>query len=115
MSPLTRVKMPGVLAVITGKDLEKAASAIPAAARPILGRLVLNALDAHGWTALALCAVIVFYKEYAITSFDAGFARSLGMPVQIFHYSLMLLLAFAIVSSLQAVGVLPHILARKSR
>ena len=44
-------------------------------------------------------------QEYAITSFDAGFARSLGMPVQIFHYSLMLLLAFAIVSSLQAVGV----------
>ena len=32
----------------------------------------------------------VFYKEYAITSFDAGFARSLGMPVQVFHYSLML-------------------------
>jgi ABC-type Mn2+/Zn2+ transport system permease subunit/Mn-dependent DtxR family transcriptional regulator len=56
-------------------------------------------------TALALCAVIVFYKEYAITSFDPGFARSLGMPVQFFHYSLMLLLAFAIVSSLQAVGV----------
>ena len=41
-------------------------------------------------TALALCAVLVFYKEYAITSFDAGFARSLGMPVQAFHYSLML-------------------------
>ena len=57
-------------------------------------------------TALALGAVVVsFYKEYTITSFDAGFARSLGMPVQIFHYSLMLLLAFAIVSSLQAVGV----------
>ena len=56
-------------------------------------------------TVLALCAVVVFYKEYAITSFDAGFARSLGMPVQAFHYSLMLLLAFAIVSSLQAVGV----------
>jgi ABC-type Mn2+/Zn2+ transport system permease subunit/Mn-dependent DtxR family transcriptional regulator len=56
-------------------------------------------------TTLALGAVVVFYKEYAITSFDAGFARSLGMPVQVFHYSLMLLLAFAIVSSLQAVGV----------
>ncbi|MGB8711471.1 MAG: metal ABC transporter permease, partial [Methyloceanibacter sp.] len=56
-------------------------------------------------TALALGAVVVFYKEYAITSFDAGFARSLGIPVQFFHYSLMLLLAFAIVSSLQAVGV----------
>ncbi|HET7237942.1 MAG TPA: metal ABC transporter permease [Terrimicrobiaceae bacterium] len=56
-------------------------------------------------TTLVLCAVVVFYKEYTITSFDPGFARSLGMPVQFFHYSLMLLLAFAIVSSLQAVGV----------
>jgi ABC-type Mn2+/Zn2+ transport system permease subunit/Mn-dependent DtxR family transcriptional regulator len=56
-------------------------------------------------TALASCAIVVFYKEYTITSFDAGFASSLGMPVQFFHYSLMLLLAFAIVSSLQAVGV----------
>lgn len=54
---------------------------------------------------LALGAVTVFYKEYAITSFDPGFARSMGLPVQVFHYSLMLLLAFAIVSALQAVGV----------
>ena len=56
-------------------------------------------------TVLVIGAILLFYKEYALTSFDAGFARSLGMPVQIFHYSLMLLLAFAIVSSLQAVGV----------
>lgn len=56
-------------------------------------------------TLLSLGMVGFFYKEYAITSFDAGFARSLGLPVQFFHYSLMLLLAFAIVSSLQAVGV----------
>lgn len=54
---------------------------------------------------LSVGAVILFYKEYTLTSFDPGFARSLGLPVQIFHYSLMLLLAFAIVSSLQAVGV----------
>jgi len=56
-------------------------------------------------TVLSVLMVGTFYKEYAITSFDAGFARSLGLPVQVFHYSLMLLLAFAIVSSLQAVGV----------
>lgn len=56
-------------------------------------------------TVLVIGAILIFYKEYALTSFDTGFARSLGMPVQIFHYSLMLLLAFAIVSSLQAVGV----------
>lgn len=56
-------------------------------------------------TALALGLVLVLYKEYALTSFDPGFARTLGLPVSILHYSLMLLLAFAIVSSLQAVGV----------
>ena len=56
-------------------------------------------------TVLALGAIVIFYKEYTITSFDAGFARSMGLPVQLFHYSLMLLLAFAIVASLQAVGV----------
>lgn len=58
-----------------------------------------------GVAVLALGAVLVLFKEYAITSFDPGFARSLGLPVQVFHYSLMLLLAFAIVSALQAVGV----------
>ena len=58
-----------------------------------------------GVTLLAVGAVVLFYKEYMLTSFDPGFARSLGLPVQIFHYSIMLLLAFAIVSSLQAVGV----------
>lgn len=56
-------------------------------------------------TVLVIGSILIFYKEYALTSFDAGFARSLGMPVRVFHYSLMLLLAFAIVSSLQAVGV----------
>ena len=56
-------------------------------------------------TLLAVGCVVVFYKEFRITSFDPAFARSLGLPTAIFHYALMLLLAFAIVSSLQAVGV----------
>jgi ABC-type Mn2+/Zn2+ transport system permease subunit/Mn-dependent DtxR family transcriptional regulator len=56
-------------------------------------------------TVVAAGCVMVFYKELRITSFDPAFARSLGLPVLFFHYGLMLLLAFAIVSSLQAVGV----------
>lgn len=56
-------------------------------------------------TVLTVGAVLAFYKEFKVTSFDAGFARAYGLPVQLFHYSLMLLLAFAIVSALQAVGV----------
>lgn len=56
-------------------------------------------------TLLCVGVVFVFFKEFKLMSFDPGFARSLGLPVQLFHYGLMLLLAFAIVSSLQAVGV----------
>ncbi len=58
-----------------------------------------------GVTILAVAAIGVFYKEFAVTSFDPGFARSAGLPVGVFHYGLVLLLAFAIVASLQAVGV----------
>lgn len=58
-----------------------------------------------GVTALAVGIVFVFYKEFLVTSFDAAFARSAGIPTQVFHYTLMVLLAFAIVSALQAVGV----------
>ena len=54
---------------------------------------------------LAVLAVILYYKEFLVTSFDEGFARAIGFPVRLIHYGLMLLLAFAVVISLQAVGV----------
>lgn len=56
-------------------------------------------------TAATLGIVAVFYKEFLLTSFDAAFARAAGIPARVFHFLLMLLLAFAIVASLQAVGV----------
>lgn len=56
-------------------------------------------------TALVLIAVFVLYKELLVTSFDPGFARAVGWPVQALHYGLMLLLAFSVVIALQAVGV----------
>jgi manganese/zinc/iron transport system permease protein len=49
--------------------------------------------------------ITVFYKEFLVTSFDSAFARAAGFPAQLIHYGLMLLLAFAIVIALQAVGV----------
>ncbi|MBC8097299.1 MAG: metal ABC transporter permease [Akkermansiaceae bacterium] len=56
-------------------------------------------------TVIAIAAVVLFYREFMITSFDVDFARAAGMPVQVIHYSLMLLVAFAVVIALQAVGV----------
>lgn len=56
-------------------------------------------------TLLSILLIAVFYKELLVTSFDAGFARAQGFPAQFFHYLIMLLLAFSVVVSLQAVGV----------
>ena len=56
-------------------------------------------------TAGAIVAITIFYKEFLVTSFDAAFARVAGFPAQVIHYVLMLLLAFAVVIALQAVGV----------
>lgn len=56
-------------------------------------------------TGLTLLAVFVLYKEFLVTSFDEGFARASGFPARVIHYTLMLLLAGAVVIALQAVGV----------
>jgi ABC-type Mn2+/Zn2+ transport system permease subunit/Mn-dependent DtxR family transcriptional regulator len=56
-------------------------------------------------TLLCVTVIAIFYKEFLVTSFDAGFARVCGFPVQLIHYGLMLLLAFSVVIALQAVGV----------
>ncbi|MEM9226623.1 MAG: metal ABC transporter permease, partial [Verrucomicrobiota bacterium] len=55
-------------------------------------------------TAVVVVLVFIFYKEFLVTSFDAAFARAQGLPAQFFLYLLMLLLAFAVVVSLQATG-----------
>lgn len=54
---------------------------------------------------VVLSGLILFYKELLLTSFDPGFAKSTGAPVQIAQYGLTLALSFSIVVSLQAVGV----------
>ena len=52
----------------------------------------------------AIVFVLLFYRQFLLGSFDMGFARSLGLPAGVFHYLLMMLLAFTVVVSLQAVG-----------
>ena len=50
--------------------------------------------------------IILFYKQLMVTSFDLTLSVTLGLPVKIFHYGLMLCLAFTIVSSFESVGVI---------
>lgn len=56
-------------------------------------------------TVIVVALLTLFYKEFLISSFDAGFAHLVGIPAKLVHHVLMLLLAFAVVISLQAVGV----------
>ncbi len=56
-------------------------------------------------TILSIAAIALFYKECLVTSFDVEFARAAGFPTHLIHHGIMLLLAFAIVVALQAVGV----------
>ncbi|MFP6854584.1 MAG: metal ABC transporter permease, partial [Opitutales bacterium] len=53
----------------------------------------------------AVSMILLFRKELLVTSFDEGFARSVGVPVEFIRYILLVGLTFAVVTSLQAVGV----------
>lgn len=55
--------------------------------------------------AVALIAVVVFWKEFKLLSFDPEFGASLGMPMRTIDILLTTFLVIAIVIGLQTVGV----------
>lgn len=54
---------------------------------------------------VALFVVALLYKEFKLLSFDAGFAASIGLPVQGLNIILTGLIVIAVVIGLQTVGV----------
>jgi len=54
---------------------------------------------------LILLAVLAFYKEFLVLSFDPILAATLRLPVKLLDFLLMILIAVAVVVSLQTVGV----------
>ena len=56
------------------------------------------------FTTLALC--VVFYRLLLVTSFDLHLAKSLGMPVKIIQYGLMVILCLVLTASFESVGVI---------
>jgi manganese/zinc/iron transport system permease protein len=59
-----------------------------------------------GTLILVLILLLCFYKELLVTSFDSGLATSLGIPVNIAHYGLMMILSLVIVFSFESVGAI---------
>ena len=75
----------------------------------ILGRwgaVPLPILISAGIAVLVITYIAVFYKELTLTSFDPGLARTIGVPTGLVHYSLMAMLSFLVVTSLESVGIL---------
>lgn len=59
------------------------------------------------WIALLNAALyLLFYKEYAITTFDPGLAKSIGISPSLFNYLLMIQTALTSVAAFRAVGVI---------
>ena len=52
-----------------------------------------------------LLAVVLFYKEFLVLSFDPLLATTLRLPDRVLEYLLLILIALVIVVSLQTVGV----------
>lgn len=56
--------------------------------------------------AIDLAAIILFYKEWQITTFDPGLAKVFGISPHFFNYALMALVSFTVVAAFRAIGVL---------
>ena len=55
--------------------------------------------------AAVVLTVVLLYKEFMVVSFDPVLAATLRIPAAVLHYLLLVLIAVAIVVSLQTVGV----------
>jgi manganese/zinc/iron transport system permease protein len=66
---------------------------------PALGRLA-------GVLALVALAHVLFWRALVVATFDEGFARTVGVPVQTIAYGLVVLVAVAAVAAFEAVGAI---------
>lgn len=55
---------------------------------------------------LVIMFVVFFFKELQLTTFDTGFAASIGVSVAIWHYGIMGLVSFVSVASFESVGAI---------
>jgi manganese/iron transport system permease protein len=53
-----------------------------------------------------LLIVLLKWRDLLLFCFDPNHARSIGLPVRVLHYGLLVLLALTIVASLKAVGII---------
>jgi manganese/iron transport system permease protein len=72
----------------------------------MLGVTVQDLIETAIIAGLTLAIVLVKRRDLLLYCFDPNHARSIGLPVQVLHYGLLVLLSLTIVASLKAVGII---------
>ncbi|TDQ42601.1 metal ABC transporter permease [Aureibacillus halotolerans] len=73
---------------------------------PLLGEVPIATLTLAIVLLIVVAVLLLFYKEWKITSFDPALAASLGIPVVVLHYVFMTLVSLTTVASFDAVGAI---------
>jgi manganese/iron transport system permease protein len=72
----------------------------------VLGVSVQDLIETAIVAGVTLLIVLVKRRDLLLYCFDPNHARSIGLPVRVLHYGLLVLLALTIVASLKAVGII---------
>lgn len=73
---------------------------------PVLGSVPKAVLLLGFVLIVVLLSIVLFYKEWKITTFDPALAASLGIPTALMHYYFMTLVSVTTVASFDAVGAI---------
>ena len=73
---------------------------------PFIGEIPKATLTLFIVLVFVIVAIIAFYKEWKITTFDPALAASLGIPVLVMHYLFMTIVSVTTVASFDAVGAI---------
>src|SRR5699024_8713592 len=55
---------------------------------------------------IVVLVILIFYKEFLVSTFDPTMAAAYGLPTNLIHYTLIVLLTLVMVASLQKVVVI---------
>jgi manganese/iron transport system permease protein len=72
----------------------------------VLGVTVRDLIETAIVAGGTLLIVLLKRRDLLLYCFDPNHARSIGMPVRVLHYGLLVLLSLTIVASLKAVGII---------
>lgn len=73
---------------------------------PVFGQIPIATLTLLIVLVFVVFMIILFYKEWKISSFDPTLAASLGIPVLALHYMFMTMVSITTVASFDAVGAI---------